>query len=274
MKSSLENWRDAFFDAFERVEVESARTTADERRQLDLQLVGLIVLSCVVLTLMEYYGGSNDHLWLEDLVGLVSESAAHGVQGFFRDDEYGRLARLGYWSMSTFVGYALLPALYVRFVMKKRLTDVGMSLKGALEHWWIYAGMYALVLPAVYAVSFTQSFQRTYPFYEHAARSPFDFLVWQGLYALQFLSLEFFFRGVLIHGIKKRFGVYAILLSVIPYCMIHFGKPMPETLGAILAGLALGLLSLFTRSIWLGVAIHISVAVTMDVLSMMAKGQL
>ncbi|MGM0557583.1 MAG: CPBP family glutamic-type intramembrane protease [Myxococcota bacterium] len=274
MKSSLQSWKTAFFDAFERVEADSARQTAEDRRELDLQIIGLIILVCVVLSFMEYYGGSNDYGWLESLAGLLPGQASYEVQSFFRDREYGRLARLGYWSMSTFVGYALLPGIYVRFVMKKRLTDIGLSLKGALEHWWVYAGMYVLVLPAVYAVSFTESFQNTYPFYGSASRSWFDFLAWEGLYALQFLSLEFFFRGVLIHGIKKRFGFYAILVSVIPYCMIHFGKPMPETIGAILAGLALGVLSLYTRSIWLGVAIHISVAVTMDILSMLAKGQI
>jgi membrane protease YdiL (CAAX protease family) len=273
MMSSVQRWKTAFFDALERVESESAQDTLEERRELDLQIIGLIVLVCVVLSFMEYYGGSNDYRWLENLVKMLPGDASYGIQSFFRDREYGRLARLGYWSMSTFVGYALLPALYVRFVMKKRLSDIGLSVRGALEHWWIYAGMYLLVLPAVYLVSFTESFQNTYPFYEHAARSWFDFLMWEALYALQFLSLEFFFRGVLIHGIKKRFGFYAILVSVIPYCMIHFGKPMPETIGAILAGLALGVLSLFTRSIWLGVAIHISVAVTMDILSMLAKGQ-
>lgn len=172
------------------------------------------------------------------------------------------------------MGYLVLPALYTRFALKQRLVDMGLGFKGALKHWWIYVGLYALVMPAVYIVSKTDSFQRTYPFYEHAGRSLQDFLLWEATYALQFLSLEFFFRGVLIHATKHRLGVYSILLSVIPYCMIHFGKPMPETLGAILAGIALGFLSLYTRSIWLGVAIHVSVAVSMDILSLIAQGKL
>jgi hypothetical protein len=49
---------------------------------------------------------------------------------------------------------------------------------------------------------------------------------------------------------------------------------MPETLGAIFAGIALGTLSLFTRSIWLGVAIHVSVAVSMDLISLWLAGKL
>ena len=88
------------------------------------------------------------------------------------------------------------------------------------------------------------------------------------------MSLEFFFRGFLVHGLKRRFGFYCIVIAVMPYCMIHFGKPMPETLGAIFAGLALGTLSLFTRSIWLGVAIHVSVAVSMDLIALWYRGAL
>ena len=55
---------------------------------------------------------------------------------------------------------------------------------------------------------------------------------------------------------------------IVPYCMIHYGKPLPETLGAIGAGLMLGTLAMRTRSIWGGVLIHVGVATTMDVLAL------
>jgi membrane protease YdiL (CAAX protease family) len=55
---------------------------------------------------------------------------------------------------------------------------------------------------------------------------------------------------------------------IVPYCMIHFQKPMAETFGAIIAGLVLGTLAMRTRSIWGGVAIHAAVALTMDVLAL------
>ena len=100
------------------------------------------------------------------------------------------------------------------------------------------------------------SFQHQYPFY----RKPHgwtDFLVWECFYALQFFSLEFFFRGFMLHGVKDRLGRYAIFAMVIPYMMIHFGKPGAEAVGAILAGSALGLIALRTRSIYAGMAIHI-----------------
>ena len=95
-----------------------------------------------------------------------------------------------------------------------------------------------------------------------------DLFVWEALYAAQFLSLEIFFRGFILHGLRRALGANAIFVMIVPYCMIHFGKPMPETLGAIGAGLILGTLAMRTRSIWGGVLIHIGVAMTMDVLAL------
>ena len=54
---------------------------------------------------------------------------------------------------------------------------------------------------------------------------------------------------------------------IVPYCMIHYGKPMAETFGAIGAGMILGTIAMRTRSIWGGVAIHVGVAWTMDLLA-------
>jgi membrane protease YdiL (CAAX protease family) len=53
--------------------------------------------------------------------------------------------------------------------------------------------------------------------------------------------------------------------------MIHFGKPLPETVGAILAGILLGILSLKSNLIWLGVLLHFSVALAMDCFSLMHR---
>ena len=73
---------------------------------------------------------------------------------------------------------------------------------------------------------------------------------------------------------KSALGSHAIFAMVVPYCMIHFGKPGLETVGAIFAGVVLGTLAMKTRSIWSGVLIHVSVAVTMDVVSLLQRGGL
>ncbi len=64
--------------------------------------------------------------------------------------------------------------------------------------------------------------------------------VWWALYFLQFCALEFFFRGFLLHGIAPRLGWASIFAMALPYNMLHYGKPMPEALAAIVGGIALG----------------------------------
>ncbi|TMQ14771.1 MAG: CPBP family intramembrane metalloprotease [Deltaproteobacteria bacterium] len=129
-------------------------------------------------------------------------------------------------------------------------------------------GLFAAVLPAVAIASTTQAFRHTYPFYRLANRSYADLVIWEALYALQFLSLEFFFRGFILHGLRPALGANAVFVMLVPYCMIHYHKPLRETLGAIGAGLILGTLAMRTRSIWGSVLLHIGVATTMDVLAL------
>jgi membrane protease YdiL (CAAX protease family) len=54
--------------------------------------------------------------------------------------------------------------------------------------------------------------------------------------------------------------------------MIHFGKPLPEAIGSIVAGYILGYLSLKSKNIFPGMILHISVALTMDLLSLWHRG--
>jgi membrane protease YdiL (CAAX protease family) len=136
--------------------------------------------------------------------------------------------------------------------------------------------MLAIMVPLVFYFSGSQSFLDRYPFYNVARNESLfpNFVMWEIVYFVQFLALEFFFRGFILHGTKQRFGFYAIFVMVIPYCMIHFGKPMPETIAAIIAGVVLGFLSLKSKSIWLGVMIHCSVALIMDLSALYRKGLL
>jgi hypothetical protein len=61
---------------------------------------------------------------------------------------------------------------------------------------------------------------------------------------------------------------------IVPYAMIHFGKPLAECLGSVIAGVALGTLSLRTGSIYGGVAVHCAVAWSMDLFALHQTGKL
>jgi membrane protease YdiL (CAAX protease family) len=54
--------------------------------------------------------------------------------------------------------------------------------------------------------------------------------------------------------------------------MIHFTKPPAEALAAIVGGIVMGVLAYRTKSVWWGIALHVSVAALMDFLSLGHKG--
>ena len=267
---------EGFLRGVERVERERREHDQEAMERggsgFDLSVVGVVVCASLMLTLQEYYGSSSHYDTLVEAASWVGWG--EWMEGVFKDERYGRLARLWYWSGATSLCYVVGPMVYIKLFKRERIRDFGFSFKGIGDHVGWYAAMFLAIVPLLFAVGWTPEFQKTYPFYKQAGRSAFDFLMWEAAYILQFASLEFFFRGFLVHGAKRRLGVYAVVLAVMPYCMIHFGKPMPETLGSIVAGVALGTLSLMTRSIWLGVAIHVSVAVSMDLIALGYRGAL
>lgn len=261
-----EPWSDA--------ERRAAAHRAARGARLDAQALTVLVVAPVCLSGLFYFGMSDHAGGFADLLAAIGlDSLAEALRTLLAG-ERARLTSLLYWASSCVLWYLVIPALVVRFCLRQRLTDYGLGVKGALRHAHVYVVLYLLVLPAVVGVSFAPAFQEQYPFYRSYGALPPGFLVWELAYAAQFLALEFFFRGFVLHGLVPRLGGYAIFVMVVPYCMIHFGKPFPETIGAIAAGVILGLLSLRARSIWLGVAIHVSVAWTMDALALWHSGLL
>ncbi len=222
--------------------------------RVHLTVAVVLVVACVTLTLQEYVGqrAQYERWWPYD---PATSGPYWSLQGF------------AWWTGWRVFGYLLLPMAVVALLPGERLRDYYVSPRGFFKHLWIYAVMFALILPAVVIASRTQVFRHTYPFYRLAGRSAFDTWSWELMYALQFLSLEFFFRGFLLQGLRRVMGANAIFVMIVPYCMIHYGKPMAETVGAIFAGVILGTLAMRTRSIWGGVVIHVGVAWTMDLLA-------
>jgi len=249
--------------------------------KLDWRPLVFLVFAAVVLTLLEYWGSRriyNDNLpvYFPHVEGRGFGEL--GVAAF--GTEYQRLGEYVYWVGFRVLFFFVLPALFIVALPGERLREYGLSFKGFFKHLPIYGILFLIVLPAVIAVSFTDSFANHYPFYKpfKNALHPrglywHDFLIWEVIYMLQFFSLEFFFRGFLLHSLKRSLGAYAVFVMAVPYCMIHFGKPMPETLGAVAAGVVLGTLALRTGSIWAGVMIHVSVAWTMDWLALIQTGR-
>lgn len=137
----------------------------------------------------------------------------------------------------------------------------------------LYAGLIALMAPAVLLAGQRVDFLSTYPLLHPSASWSSGLLLTYWLcYGTILFSTEFFFRGVLLFGLEPKLGLAAVGVSVLPYCLIHAHKPLPEAFGSIVAGYVLGYLALRTRSIGGGVLVHCAVAFSMDALALVRNG--
>jgi uncharacterized protein len=222
----------------------------------------VLVTCALALTLPRYFGRGS---FIEGLPVAVS---------FFRQLPYPDLYPRLYWAGFKLINYGILPMLCIVLVLRGRVQDYGLRLVREPRVWLLYAAMALLVVPMAYAASFTPAFSNTYPKYAAAGNSWAEFLMWESAYGFQFLLLEFFFRGFMIFSLARYIGSLALFVMIVPYAMIHLGKPMAEALGSIVTGVALGTVALRTGSIYGGVAVHCVVAWSMDVFALLQKGQL
>lgn len=236
--------------------------------------LGVILTACAGLMLIQF--ASTEAIFF-DLYAAWHASEVAGIEPGFgrfllRNSTYYQLGSLLFWIACCVTGYFVLPVAYLKLTGRK-LADYYLGTAGFRDHKWLYLGAIGLMLPVLGAVSFSPAFQEIYPFYMSADRSWFDLVVWEAAYVLQFFALEFFFRAFLLEGLRPSFGVGAVFLMLLPYCMVHFPKTAAETAASIIAGLVLGVLAMRYRSIWGGVLVHSVVAIGMDVLSLIQKGQ-
>lgn len=93
---------------------------------------------------------------------------------------------------------------------------------------------------------------------------PNELLKLVSAYAFGILQAEVCFRGILLFGLLDVMPrASAVALSTLPYALTHLDKPMPEALGSVPVGLALGAAAAWTGSIWYGWAVHLTGAVAL-----------
>ena len=233
-----------------------------------------LATACVCLLLVHYGKYSTN---LNTLLRAVAELSGQPTNELLRQLEqsgWRPLAGYAWWSFIHLAGYVLLPWLVISRLLKLRMADMGWRLGDTREHWLGYVLLASPILFFVYLVSLGEDFVNHYPFYHLAQRSWLDLIAWECLYIGQFVFLEFFFRGFLLNALRPALGANAIWVMCVPYLMIHFPKLWLEATGAILFGLFLGILALRSRSIWGGVAVHVAIALAMDIAALLRKSGL
>lgn len=271
-------WRTYVTDVQARVTNESrdflARTPP---RDADRDAIVVLLTVALTLLLLRFYGNeSSADGWFDLLSAVGLDDQAAAFETWLRRHPDARFHQRLFWAAARVVAYFVIPIAVVKLVLRGSLEDFGMRVRGILPQAGVYAVIASVVLPVVFVASYSPAFQRKYPYYDVRPGEPLFpfFFAWELLYALQFVGLEFFYRGFLVHGLRRRMGYLSVFVMMVPYVMIHFGKPFPEALGAIAAGFGLGTLSLKSRSVWWGALLHILVAWSMDTLSLWHRGLL
>ena len=250
-------------DIFEHIE--------EDFQLLDRTAIFALVYSAIGLTCISYLKNAD---FLELAAAFLSLS---NIAQAIERTNASNLGMLGYWVAVSLLFYFVLPVAFIRVVLQRPLSEFGLKFSIEKGFWQLLIKCLIFMLPLVYLMSLTHGFSAKYPFLKIYDGSPYlssTLFLWEMIYFLQFFGLEFFFRGFLLQSMKPAIGIYSIFVMMVPYCTIHWGKPMPEAFAAIFAGIFLGWLSYHNGNIWMGLILHCFVAFSMDAMALFNKGLL
>jgi len=123
------------------------------------------------------------------------------------------------------------------------------------------------MLPLIWIASSQSNFAQKYPHLQSAKSDWILFLIYESGMLIYMFSWEFMWRGFALFGLFPKLGYYSVLIQMIPFVILHNGKPELETFGAILGGIALGAMSLRVNSFYYSFLVHFSVIFSIDFFS-------
>ena len=137
-------------------------------------------------------------------------------------------------------------------------------------------GLGIVLAGVVYLGSGDAGLQGTYPWAgAWPGVSPWHFTAWAALYALYYISFEFFYRGFLLFTLEDAWGLSAaVWTQVLLSTLIHVGKPLTETLAAFPAGFLFAFLALRTRSLVWPILLHLTIGLVTDASVLARQGLL
>lgn len=162
----------------------------------------------------------------------------------------------------------VLPVIFTWYIKdRKDYPLYGFTKSNNTKIYWL---LLAFMIPLIMLAATTPDFLRAYPkAMTNAGLQSTDsigrFLLFELVYGMDFLSIEFFFRGFLIITFIRYCGMRAIVPAACFYCCVHLGKPMAEAISSFFGGLLLGIISYNTLSIWGGLLIHVGIAWMMEI---------
>jgi membrane protease YdiL (CAAX protease family) len=157
--------------------------------------------------------------------------------------------------------------LIIVFIFKKKSSLFGLQIGDYRFGLKVSALFIGIMLPLIWYFSGSQDFIMQYP-HLSLARSDWQiFIVYEIGILLYLFAWEFIWRGFTLFGLYEKFGMHAIFIQMIPFVILHNGKPFVETFGAIAGGIILGYFAVRTKSIYYCIVTHAGVMLMIDLIA-------
>ncbi len=225
---------------------------AGELKKLDYKTV-TVLIAVAVITFISIAFGSPSFYY-----------ANFGMDKF--------LSRI-YWFLADGLIMSVFPILIIKFMFREDLKNYGFTL-GDKKFGLITFGIFlAVMLVIVAIVSGSKEFTTAYPQGgKKAGESAAIFIMYEACILVYMFGWEFFWRGFMLFGLKPRFGYYSVFIQMIPFFILHKGKPELELFASILAGIILGIQALRSGSFIYCWILHWLVMIAIDSLSLIRAG--
>ena len=157
---------------------------------------------------------------------------------------------------SSMVYYAVIPVLSIILLLRKNPLDFGLRL-GNWRLWGVHLAVIVILgLPILYWASRMPSVAVYYTL------SEFKLVRYSLEVAVALFAWEFLFRGFMLFGLKEKLGEVSILVQMVPFVLLHFGKPEIEMVSTIIMGIYFGYVAYRSNSCWPAVFMHIYINIT------------
>jgi membrane protease YdiL (CAAX protease family) len=222
-------------------------------RELDKNVV-IIFVSIAILQTISWYITSRRFF-------------RNNLAQYFPNTELRKIYEFAYWFIGDFITYFIIPLLIIIFIFRKRLSQFGLQ-RGDYRFGLTVSVLFiGIMLPVIWYFSGSQDFIIQYPHLSLARSDWRIFIVYEIGILLYLFAWEFIWRGFTLFGLYDKFGIYAIFIQMIPFVILHNGKPFMETFGAIAGGIILGYFALRTKSIYYCIITHAGVMFMIDLIA-------
>ncbi len=218
-------------------------------RRLDAQTVTILLVAAFAVILQMRFGDRN----------LFRRNFADAFETPWKEV----LPWAWWFGMQGVLGFVL-PVAILMGVFRRKAADIGLG----LGDWKLALGLMGAYLPLViigtWFLSSGDGFIAQYPHHSPAARDWKIFLVYEAFFLFYWVGWEYLWRGFVLFGTRRTFGIHAIIVQALPFAVLHFNKPFAEATLSIVGAVALGGLVWRCRSFWIAVPIHAAQMLILD----------